>query len=246
MSVSCVECADLIQYRDNLDYFARICNIGEMKKIIIDINKYSYEDKYYELWRKYYLSRAHSLLSDSYYKGKTEEIAYNHARNAADALNGLERQASADAEIYALLGGVLGRVAAGAADAVSKANLGMRSDRAIARALECDPGNPRALLMHGRSLLLKPRLFGGNKKRALAVLGEARERALDARRPDGPEPAWGLEEACFWLSYGLLHFNRYDEARAALAPLRDLEPVYYLLKPMQDRIDEKERLARSV
>jgi len=234
---------DLSQYRDAIANANVRNDIEEIKHIIIDINKTESQQDL-EIWRQYYLAQAHSLIADSFFKGKTYEMAYNHAKSAVDTLSGLSRQSSADVEVYALLGGALGRLAAGVSDPVSKATLGMKSDRALQLALEDGPENPRALFMHGRSLLLKPRLFGGNKKQGIKVLSDARERFLDQSTPEDPLPKWGLEETCFWLAYGLLHFNRFDEARSALAPLLDQEPKYYLVEPMLSRIDEKEHKAR--
>ena len=214
-------------------------DIEAMQRIIIDIKEVTAESKL-EIWRQYYLALAHFSIANAFFKGKTRDMTYRHAKSVVDTFSSLSRQPAADTEIYALLGGALAQLAAGASNPVSKASFGMKSDRALSQALETGAKNPRVLLVHGRSLFLKPRLFGGNKKQGIEALSKAREYFLDQPVPEDPLPAWGFEEACFWASYGLLHFNRFDEARAALAPLIERQSKYYLIETMLSRIDEKE------
>ncbi len=239
---------DIREVRDRLNSAHLRCDIKGVRRIISELGRCDEDDGADRFWRRYYLARAHAVIADSFFKGKTTEMAFNHARRAADALSALERRNDpvVDAEVYALLGGVLGHVAAGAPDPVSKAATGLRADRALAQALASAPDNPRALLMFGRSLLLKPRVFGGNKKAALATLEKARERALEPVQDDAlPLPDWGYEEICFWLAHGLLHFNRFAEARAAIRACEEVRPDFYLVEPMLRRIAEKETGRRA-
>lgn len=90
---------------------------------------------------------------------------------------------------------------------------GQRSLRLLDRAIRRDAAEPLVMLIEAQSLLFRPGIAGGNKRRALTRFRELRERVDEA-------PACGLDaqEVDSWIWYALekLGAQEADSARASL------------------------------
>lgn len=110
---------------------------------------------------------------------------------------------------------------------ISGMTLGPKAERAIARALELDPDNPRVWLIHGISALYTPPAFGGGIDKALARFDKSRE-LFETDAPQPPKPAWGKAEIHVWL--GIAHLQKGDRAAAEREFRRALEPDFAWVK----------------
>lgn len=114
-----------------------------------------------------------------------------------------------DAESHALLSAVYGLQVAGSARGGMLR--GTESGRAIDRAMELSPANPRVLFLNGVGKFHTPQTFGGGEDRAERLLRRA-VAAFRTEPPDRPWPRWGLVDVHAWL--GIVAERRGDRAAA--------------------------------
>ena len=137
------------------------------------------------------------------------------------------------AEAWALLNSVYGRQIS--LSPMKGMLLGRRSQRALDKAQELAPDNPRVVLTAAMSDFNTPGMWGGDKERAME--GFRRAAALFAvEEPADPlHPVWGHREVYAWI--GLAHLDRdeRDEAKAAFEKALEIDPdfgwVRYVLLP---------------
>lgn len=125
-----------------------------------------------------------------------------------------------DAESLSLMGGVLGELAG--LHPMRAMIFGPRASRALERAAELEPSNPRVLLQQGISYLFTPRAFGGSLEKAEEKLRRAR--VLFARGGEEPWPSWGRVDVLAWLGQVLAEKGQPAEARAVYEQALELEP----------------------
>ena len=106
---------------------------------------------------------------------------------------------------------------------------GKRATRLLEQAKALDPAEPFVLLIEGQSLLYRPKIFGGNKHKALAAFNK-----LSETLPSESGTGISKMEADLWLWYTLTKLND-DEADAFRSKLlaRNPPPLYktFLLDP---------------
>jgi Flp pilus assembly protein TadD len=152
-----------------------------------------------------------------------------------EAIKQLELAVAADptnADAHALLGSVYGTTIG--FDLGRAAELGPKSRRALARAEQLEPHNPRVHLLLGTGAFHRPPEYGGGADKAEAHLRKAIE--LFHKEPVAkPWPNWGRYEAQMYLGQTLAKLQRRDEARqaydAALAIVPESEYVRSVLIP---------------
>lgn len=181
-------------------------------------------------WAIYYHALLHKTLCD---------LGIDSLSNALSGIDrlklayGVETHSS---EFYGLMGALRGYAAAATKDPIKKAKMGMVAERAFAAAADLDDTNPRLLLLEGLSVLHKPRLVGGSKKRARTMLARAADLFDSSLFQNEPRPNWGEAECYYWLANIELHFNSYDAALDANRKALEVAPNYPAAESQQVQI----------
>lgn len=152
-------------------------------------------------------------------------------------LDELLDEAPDDAETLALLGSVYGARITGALKGMS---LGPKAGRALDRAVELAPDNPRVLLQQGINKFRAPKSFGGGADQALDWLRRAEERFAD--EPAGaPWPSWGRVDVFIWKGQVLADLGEIEPARAAYTQALEVEPGHvWVVEELLPALDEDE------
>ena len=189
-------------------------------------------------WARYYAALADFRIANHLLTREeaSKDRASAHLESAVESLKEVLRLDPESAEAWALLNSVYGRQIA--LSPMKGMLLGRRSKRALERAKELAPDNPRVVLTAAVSDFNTPGMWGGDKERAME--GFRRAAALFAvEEPADPlQPVWGHDEVYAWI--GLAHLDRdeRDQARAAFEKALEIEPdfgwVRYALLPGLD------------
>lgn len=152
-------------------------------------------------------------------------------RYVNDAINHLQKATELKpdlADARALLSGLYGlKIGLKPFKAMS---LGPKSNRAMERAKELAPNNPRVVLIDGTGDYFKPGMFGGDKERALEKFERAAQLAEQEQVDDPLLPSWGHAEACAWIGYAHMEAGRTKEARQAFEHALEINPDYGWVK----------------
>ena len=186
-------------------------------------------------WAHYYAALADYRIANHLLgQGEAlEDRASSHLKSAVKNLKQVIKLDADAAEAYALLNSVYGRQIS--LSPLKGMLLGPRSKGALGKAERIAPDNPRVVLAAALADFNTPRMFGGNKERAME--GFRRAAALFAgQMPADPlQPVWGHDEVYAWI--GLAHLDRDErgQARAAFEKALEIEPefgwVRYVLLP---------------
>ncbi len=131
-------------------------------------------------------------------------------------------------EVQALLSGVYGLMIAHSW--TRGISLGPKANRLSQEAVENDPDNPRAWLMHASQKLHTPRMFGGSIDEALDAYKKSVELFENRGEYDPLEPAWGYTDALVWLGITYERLDRDEEALAVFHKVLEIEPDYAWVK----------------
>jgi thioredoxin-like negative regulator of GroEL len=93
--------------------------------------------------------------------------------------------------------------------------------------------------MQGLSYLHKPRLVGGSKKKALALFEKAVSLFRTSHNTVAAWPAWGQQDAMYWLAHCYLHFNEFAKARALTEQLVANDADFRWASMLQKKIQQK-------
>ena len=186
-------------------------------------------------WARYYAALADFRIANHLLAREegSKDRASSHLDSAVKNLKQVIKLDAEAAEAYALLNSVYGRQIS--LSPLKGMLLGPRSRGALEKAERLAPDNPRVVLAAALADFNTPRMFGGNKERAME--GFRRAAALFAgQMPADPlQPVWGHGEVYAWI--GLAHLDRDERgrARAALEKALEIEPefgwVRYVLLP---------------
>ncbi|RMF99299.1 MAG: tetratricopeptide repeat protein [Gammaproteobacteria bacterium] len=176
-----------------------------------------------EDWARYELA---------YTRFRLAELAIDSDRRAAkrrlnqciDELKTLLRERPAEPEFLALLATCYGT--SSALYMLRAATRGMAADRALRRALQLAPDNPRVRLQEGISLLYRPAAFGGDPAKAAAALRAAIDAFETWDAPTPQHPRWGQAEAWLYLARAWRRLDRLEDARSALQRALAIAPGY--------------------
>jgi tetratricopeptide (TPR) repeat protein len=124
-------------------------------------------------------------------------------------------------ESYALLSSVIGQQIG--SNPIKGMTHGPRSNKAMDKAIEVGPLNPRVWLLRGIGAIFTPKLFGGGTDKAHTYLTKAIQ-LFEQDKPVAPAPNWGRDEAWVWLGQVHEKEKRWDEAQAAYRKALEIEP----------------------
>ena len=192
-------------------------------------------------WSHYYIAladfRIASLLrSSEENKDRTSEhlkAAVEHLKKATE----IDPQA---AEAYALLSSVYGQQVA--LSPLRSMLLGPKAGKAVQKAQQLAPDNPRVVLSAATSAFKTPKMFGGSKEKGLQGFQRAAELFAQEEPTDPIHPVWGHREAYAWLGIAHQDLGELEQARSAFEKALEIDPdfgwVKYVLLPGLDELDE--------
>ena len=119
--------------------------------------------------------------------------------------------------------------------------LGRRFSRAMNRAEELEPDNPRVVLLRAITDYNLPRIVGGNKDRAVDGLLKAAELFRNETVTDPALPSWGHDQTYARLGIAYMDRGEFDEARKAFDEALLLNPDYrWVSRTLLPTLDEAE------
>ena len=176
-------------------------------------------------WGHYYIALAdHSIVN--YLLGRTneKEQASRHLKSAVEHLREAIRLDPRSAEAHALISSAYGRQIA--LNPVKWIFLGRRVGKALEKAREIAPDNPRVVLCAALSDYNTPQVLGGSKERGMQGFLRATELFALGLPADPFQPEWGHSQAWAWL--GIAHRDRGERelARAAYERALEINPEF--------------------
>lgn len=161
----------------------------------------------------------------------------DHIDYAIEHLEAATQREPSFAEGWALLASVYGRRIS--YRPIAGMALGPKSNRAQKTAEKLAPDNPRVVLLKAVSDYNTPRMWGGNKKRAMAGLHRAAGLFETEMVADSLQPSWGHSTVYAWLGIAYMDEGNLPEARRVLEKALTINPefswVKYGLVPSLDR-----------
>ena len=119
--------------------------------------------------------------------------------------------------------------------------LGRRFSRAMNRAEELEPDNPRVVLLRAITDYNLPRIVGGNKNRAVNGLLRAAKLYRNENVTDPALPSWGHDQTYARLGIAYMDRGDFDEAREAFDEALSLNPDYqWISRTLLPSLDEAE------
>ncbi len=109
-------------------------------------------------------------------------------------------------------------------------SLGRKFNRAMSRARELAPDNPRVVLLRAITAYNLPRIVGGNKDRALEGLNRAARLFEEEVVEDPVLPSWGHEDTYARLGIVFLDRGNLEEARTAFERALEINPEFGWVK----------------
>ena len=172
-------------------------------------------------WSHYYIALADYRMVNLLLAAGEEnkDTASRHLKTAVEHLQEATRINPQAAEAYALLSSTYGRQIG--LSPVKSMFLGPKAGKAIRKAVQLAPDNPRVVLSAAIGDFNTPKMFGGNKERAMQGFRRAAELFALEKPADPVEPVWGHSEAYAWL--GLAYVDRDERAAAGAAFEKALE-----------------------
>ena len=188
-------------------------------------------------WGHYYIA-----LTDYRIAGLLEEKSKDPSEHLNAAVEHLKKATEIDpqaAEAYALLSSVYGWQIG--LSPMKSMLLGPRSGRAIQKAEQLAPDNPRVVLSASISDFNTPKMFGGSKEKGLQGFQRATELFAQEEPTDPIQPIWGHREAYAWLGIAYQDRGELESARAAFEKALEIDPdfgwVKYALLPELEKVN---------
>jgi Flp pilus assembly protein TadD len=143
-------------------------------------------------------------------------------KNAESTLRALVEADPSNAEAFALLGTVIGDQITGGWKGMT---LGPKASKALDRATELEPDNPRVVLQSGISAFFTPKTFGGGIEKAEETLRRALQLFADEPATE-PWPDWGRVDVYAWLGQVLAKQGDLEGAREAYRKGLEIDPEH--------------------
>ena len=181
-------------------------------------------------WGHYYMALADYRIAD-YLLAAGEEnkgAASEHLKATVEHLQKATEINPQAAEAYVLLSSAYGRQIG--LNPIKGMVLGRRAQKALKKAAQLAPDNPRVVLCTAIRDFNTPGMFGGSKEKGLQGFQRAAELFAREEPPDPIHPVWGHSRTYAWL--GLAHQDRGELAlaRAAFAKALAINPDFSWVK----------------
>lgn len=182
-------------------------------------------DTLFSLWLPYYVALADYRIAN-FLLVRGSDFENRASEHLANAVAHLRPSAEGDgpnaAEACALISMVYGRQIS--ISPLKGILLGPKSNRMRKRAEDLAPRNPRVVFSAALNDFHTPRMFGGNKKRALEGFERAASLFTEQVVAESAEPAWGHSETYAWMGIARIDRQEYVLARAAFEKALDIDP----------------------
>ena len=177
-------------------------------------------------WGHYYIA-----LTDYRIAGLLEGESKDPSEHLNAAVDHLKKATEIDpqaAEAYSLLSSVYGWQIG--LSPMKSMLLGPKSGKAIQKAKQLAPDNPRVVLSAAISDFNTPEMFGGSKEKGLQGLQRAAELFAQEEPTDPIQPVWGHREAYAWLGIAYQGQGEQESARAAFEKALEIDPDFGWVK----------------
>ena len=177
-------------------------------------------------WGHYYIA-----LADYRIAGLLEGESKDPSEHLNAAVEHLKKATEIDpqaAEAYSLLSSVYGWQIG--LSPTKSMLLGPKSGKAIQKAKQLAPDNPRVVLSAAISDFNTPKMFGGSKEKSLQGLKRAAELFAQEEPTDPIQPVWGHREAYAWLGIAYQNQGELESARAAFEKALEIDPDFGWVK----------------
>ncbi len=178
-------------------------------------------------WSHYYLALADFRIANLLGEESKEQAA-EHLKTAVDHLQKATKIDPQAAEAYALLSSVYGRQVG--MSPMKSMFIGPKLGKAIQKAQQLAPDNPRVVLSAAISDFNTPEMFGGSKEKGLQGFQRAAELFAQEERTDPIQPVWGHSEAYAWLGIAYQGQGELESARAAFEKALEIDPEFGWVK----------------
>ena len=186
-------------------------------------------------WSHYYIALADYRMVNLLLAAGEEnkDAASRHLKSAVEHLRESTRIDPRSAEAHALLSSAYGRqISLSPAKSIF---LGPKAGKALQKAVELAPDNPRVVLSAAIGAFNTPKMFGGSKERAMQGFQRATELFAREEPVDPVQPVWGHSQAYAWLGIAYLDRGELESARGAYEKALEIDPdfgwVKYVLLP---------------
>lgn len=172
---------------DDINRAYHASDVSGLEGIRSKLNEEEVNDAYLAAYVDWRLAGIHLSRAD-------EDAADAVLERAQGTLEALVEHAPDSAEGWALLSTTYG-MRIGIRPMIRGMTMGGKADRAIERAMQLEPENPRVLVIYAIGKLNTPAMFGGSHDKAM----EALDKALAIMAANGPgRYAWGEADAYIW------------------------------------------------
>jgi len=182
-------------------------------------------------WSHYYIALADYRIAAPllFMDEENKDAAAEHLKTAVEHLQEATKIDPQAAEAYALLASVYGRQIAFISPAKS-IFLGPKVGRALKKAMQLAPDNPRVVLSAAISDFSTPGMFGGDKEKGLQGLQRAAELFAREEPTDPIQPSWGHSRTYAWLGIAYQDRGELEQARAAFEKALEIDPDFSWVK----------------
>ena len=178
-------------------------------------------------WSHYYIALADyrivGLLAE-----ESKDQASEHLKTAVEHLQKATEIDPQAAEAYALLSSVYGLQVG--LSPMKSMFIGPKVGKAIQKAQQLAPDNPRVVLSAAISDFNTPKMFGGSKEKGLQGFQRAAELFAQEEPTDPIQPVWGHSEAYAWLGIAYQDRGELESARAAFEKALEVNPDFGWVK----------------
>ncbi len=186
-------------------------------------------------WGHYYMALADYRIVDFLLAAgeQNKDASSEHLKAAVEHLQEATRLDPQAAEAYSLLASAYGRQIG--LSPIKGMVLGGRADKALRKAMQLAPNNPRVVLSSAISDFNTPKMFGGSKEEGLQGFQRAAELFAQEEPTDPIHPVWGHSRTYAWLGIAYQDQGDLEQARAAFEKALEIDPdfgwVKYVLLP---------------